>query len=346
MAGIWERDNKVLPGVYTNIRTNEPLSIEVGERGVVVILQELSTGTDLAIYKLTSTEDTFLQGMTKEDKKLALEALKKAREVYVLKLKSSHTVQDLNKALDKLKTFKFDVLCYPFGSGKDSNKEAVKTFVKSMRDVEGVKVQAVLANYLGDSEAIINVVQSVVLKDGTKLKAEEVTAYVAGLCAGASITTSNTNKAYEGAIDVEPRMTKTQLEEAVSQGKFVFKVDGMQNVTVAYDINFLTTFTEAKSKIFAKNRIVRTLDNIANDISKIFEASYIGKIDNNVEGRNILKGALVDYFKTLQNMSAIRDFDAKDVEIKQGTNIDSVLVDAQIKPVDSVEKIYLTVNLS
>ena len=49
MAGTWESQNKVLPGAYINIRTNEPLSITPGDRGIVVILQEMSTGVDGAI---------------------------------------------------------------------------------------------------------------------------------------------------------------------------------------------------------------------------------------------------------------------------------------------------------
>ena len=46
MAGTWESQNKVLPGAYINIRTNEPLSIAPGDRGTVVILQEMSAGAN------------------------------------------------------------------------------------------------------------------------------------------------------------------------------------------------------------------------------------------------------------------------------------------------------------
>ena len=46
MAGTWETQDKVLPGAYINIRTNEPLSITPGDRGIAVILQEMSVGED------------------------------------------------------------------------------------------------------------------------------------------------------------------------------------------------------------------------------------------------------------------------------------------------------------
>ncbi len=72
----------------------------------------------------------------------------------------------------------------------------------------------------------------------------------------------------------------------------------------------------------------------------------MGKVNNNDDGRALLKAALVDYFNTLQNMGAIQYFETNDVVIAAGTDSDADLVTAAIQPVDSVEKIYITVNLS
>ena len=55
MAGTWETQNKVLPGAYINIKTSEPLSITPGDRGVVVILQEMTVGEDENLYTVTVT---------------------------------------------------------------------------------------------------------------------------------------------------------------------------------------------------------------------------------------------------------------------------------------------------
>ena len=49
---------------------------------------------------------------------------------------------------------------------------------------------------------------------------------------------------------------------------------------------------------------------------------------------------------TLQNMSAIQNFEPDDVTVVAGADIDAVVVDAYIQPVDSIEKIYITVHLS
>ncbi len=347
MAGTWESQNMVLPGAYLNIRTNEPLSIAPGDRGTVVILQEMSTGEDNAVYTITATEAAWPEGVTVADKKLAPEALKNAKTVLVYKLPENHEADDVETALAALKTVKFNTMCYPYDGDQHSTaKTAIVTWIKAMRDDEGVKCQAVLANQTADSEGIINVVQGVVLGDGATLEAEKVAAWVAGATAGASITTSNTGAIYSGAVDVVPRMTKSEMETAVKAGKFIFKVDSAQNVMVVYDINSLTSTTVDKGKMFSKNRVIRTIDNIANDITSIFESNYVGKVNNNAEGRSLLKASLVDYFATLQNMGAIQNFETDDVMITAGADSDAVVIEVAGQLVDSVEKIYITVNLS
>lgn len=347
MAGTWESQNKELPGAYINIRTNEPLSITPGDRGTVVILQEMTVGTDKSMYTITATEAPWPEGVVIEDKLLTNEALKKARTVIVYKLPDTHGVSDVTDALTALKTVSFNTLCYPYdGDLETANKTAIVTWIKAMREDEGVKCQAVLANHAADNEAVINVAQGIIMTGGNALTAAQTTAWVAGATAGAGITASNTGMRYAGAIDVVPRMTKSELEAAVTAGKFVFKVDSAQNVSAVYDINSLTTVTADKGKAFTKNRVIRTIDNIANDITSIFESGYIGKVSNNDAGRSLLKASLVDYFTTLQNMSAIQNFEADDVTISAGKDTDAVVIDAAVQPVDSVEKIYITVNLS
>lgn len=350
MAGTWTSQNETLPGAYINIKTNEPLSITPGDRGTVLLLQEMTAGTDKQIYTITATEQNWPDMATAEDKMLANEALKKAKTILVYKLPTSHTGENVTEALEALKTVQFNTLCYPYDGSTpedvEANKAAIVTWIKAMRDEEGIKCQAVLANHEADSEGVINVTQGIKMSDGKTLTAAQVTAWVAGATAGASITTSNTGTKYVGAVDVVNRMTRSQMEASVSNGEFIFKVDNTQNVTVVYDINSLTEITPEKGKAFTKNRVIRTIDNIANDISLIFESNYIGKINNNEDGRALFKGALADYFSTLQNMGAIQDFDTDDVEIMAGTASDAVVINLNIRPVDSAEKFYITVNLS
>ena len=86
MAGTWESQNKVIPGAYINLLTNTPLSITAGDRGTVVIAQELSVGTDDEIYEITATDAAYPNNATAADKKLASLALLGAKKVLLYKL--------------------------------------------------------------------------------------------------------------------------------------------------------------------------------------------------------------------------------------------------------------------
>jgi hypothetical protein len=346
MAGIWTSQDKVLPGAYLNFKTNSALSITPGERGTVVILQELSAGVQDTIYEITATDASeWPAGVTDADKFLAGEALKNAKTVLIYNLgATAHDATDLATALAAIETVQFNVLCYPYDTAL--NHATIKTWVEAMIEDEGISIQAVLPDYVGDYEGIINVDQAVVLSDNTELTKAQTTAWVAGATAGATIYQSNTGKVYEGAIDVTPRMTKTEMAAAVTAGGFIFKVDSAQNVSVVYDINSLTTLTATKGKQFQKNRAIRTINGINNDITKIFEANYIGKINNNADGRSLLKSALVGYFVELQRLGAIQNFEPDDVVITAGTDSDAVVIDCYVQLVDSAEKIYISVNLS
>ena len=347
MSGTWTSQNKILPGAYLNFRTNANLSITPGDRGTVVLLQEMNVGAAGEVYAVTAEENNYPSGITAADQLLVNEILKGAQSVLVYNLGQSHTSAVITTALEALKTVSFNVLVYPYtGSSYSANQLSIATWIKLMRDEEGVKIQAVLADYIADHEGIINVGQGVALSDGTKLTPAQCTAWVGGVTAGANIYQSNTGKKYTGAIDVSPRMTKTEMENAIKAGKFIFKVDSAENVTAVYDINSLTSIADEKGKQFTKNRVIRTLDGINNDITEIFESNYVGKTNNNADGRSLLRANLIEYFNQLQSLSAIQNFKADDVTVKAGTDSDSVIIECNIQPVDSIEKIYITVNLS
>lgn len=341
MAGTWGEENKIIPGAYINFKTNSPLSLTSGTRGRVVILQEFAVGAKGEIYEVDSLSNNLPMDA---DRTFIDEALKGTKKVYVYNMGAIHTLTEVEAALKKLRTFNFNVLVYPYETAE--NALAIANWIGSMRDAEGLKIQGVIPNYVANKEYIINVVQGVKLDTGKDLTAGGVACYVAGITAGANINKSNTNLKYTGAIDVNPRMTKTEMEEAINAGKYIFKVDNTQNVTSVYDINSLTTITTEKGKQFTKNRTIRTIDGINNDVINIFESNYIGKIDNNTDGRSLLRATLIEYFNELQRLNAIQNFEAEDIEVLEGTEKDSVVINCNIQTVDSVEKMFITVNLS
>ena len=83
-----------------------------------------------------------------------------------------------------------------------------------------------------------------------------------------------------------------------------------------------------------------------NDVYEHFSNYFIGKVDNNEVGRNLLKGWIVGYLNEMMANNGIRDFTAEDVTVEPGNSVDSVLINVAIRPVDSIEKIYMSVTVS
>lgn len=349
MAGIWESQNKVIPAAYINLVTNTPLSITAGDRGTVALAQELSVGDDGAIYRITATEANYPENATAADKKLANLALLGAKTVLLYKLPPNHTDDHVEAMLAKLKTEDANVIVYPYLKSTTSASTAQQTianWVKAMQEEEGKNITAVLTNYVADSQYVINNVQGVTLSDGSTLTAAETGAWIGGVTAGAKITESNTARKFVGAIDVTPRMTKTEMETAIKAGKLILTVDKSQNVTVVADVNSLTSTTQTLGDIMKQNRSVRTACGIREDIGTVWDSNIKGKYNSNEEGRSIFKSALVEYFADLERRGAIQNFSADDITVEAGTAINAVVVTVAVQLVGSMEIAYITVNLT
>ncbi|NQX68064.1 phage tail sheath subtilisin-like domain-containing protein [Paenibacillus alba] len=252
---------------------------------------------------------------------------------------------DHSDYLSAIEVFDFETVALP--SSDPLLKSLYAAFTKRLRDDEGKKIQAVLENYpSANYEGVISVKNGVVLSSGTVLDAVSATAWVAAATAAAGVNETLTYQAYEDAVDANPRYTNSQIEAALKAGEFVF-TQNQGRALVEQDINSLTSFTTAKGRPFAKNRVIRVLDAINNDLKATFESFYVGKIDNNPDGRNLLRNEYVKYLESLQSIGAIQHFSSQtDISITQGDLPDSVYSEVAVQPVDAVEKIYTKVKVN
>lgn len=248
--------------------------------------------------------------------------------------------------LTAIEPYQFDVLVY---DGTDSTTiQAFAAFVERVSNNVGQKCQAVMAGenaVNSNSEFVIAVNNGVTLDDGTQLTAQQATWWVGGAEAGAMYYQSLTYSQYPNAVEANPKLTDTQAQTAVESGYLCF-IDTFGTVKVCTDINSLTTFTVDKGQEFSKNRVMRVLMQFCNDVYEQFSNYYIGKVDNNDTGRNLLKGWIVGYLNEMQANNGIQNFTAEDVTVSAGNSIDSVVIDVAIQPTDSVEKVYLSVTVS
>ena len=82
-----------------------------------------------------------------------------------------------------------------------------------------------------------------------------------------------------------------------------------------------------------------------NDCYRNFAQNFIGKVDNNEEGRNLLRAWCIGYLNDMEAHNGIQNFSAEDVEVLPGEAIDAVVINITIMPVDAVERIYVTVTV-
>lgn len=225
-------------------------------------------------------------------------------------------------------------------------KQLAVAFTKRLREEEGNKIQTVLHDYPGaDYEGVISLKNSVITSDGLTVDPVHLLWEIAAMEAAAEVNESLTYAAIPNAVDVFPKYTHSEIVRALSNGEMVLSASNGQAV-IEQDINTLKSFTPQKDKKFSKNRVVRVLDATANDIRKIFSKSYIGKIDNNADGRNLLKGEVIAYLERLQGLGAIQNFDSQtDLQVLPGDDVDAVMISLAVQPVDSPEKIYMNVTV-
>jgi Phage tail sheath protein. len=223
----------------------------------------------------------------------------------------------------------------------------VKTYIENQRENLGKKVQAVVYNYsTANYEGIISIDQGYMLGDEV-VEPKDAVGFVAGISAGANVNISNTYALIEGATSIINPKDAEDIIDALGTGKLVFSTRQDGQVVIEKDINTLHNFSEERTYIFSKNRVIRCLDDLATQITALFENSYIGKVNNNDSGRSLFKGDVIHYLKTLEGLGAIQNFDAvTDVEVLPGNDIESVIVNVAIQAVDAMEKMYMTVLVS
>lgn len=339
-GGVFVTQNKNLPGSYINFVSTQTTTTALGERGVVAIALPLqkAEGTVIEVNRVDFVTDatTLLGKAYDADDLLPLrEIFANAQKVYVYDLGVAKKPADAFAALEP---YEFNVLC-AYTDNSDETSAYVQQ-VTAWRDNMGKKCQLVVYNAASpNNEGIINVVSTVSDKD---VDAHALVAWVAGAEAGCAVNESCTNMAYNGELTIVCNKTQSQLEDCIENGQIAFHLV-YGKVCLLEDINSLTTTTTDKGEDFKYNQTIRVIDQIANDIAKLFNTKYLGKIPNNASGRVSLWADIVAHHRALENIQAIEDFNPEFVAVEQGANKKTVVVRDAIKVVNSMAILYMTV---
>lgn len=259
------------------------------------------------------------------------------------------TTADYQKYLDLIEPYYFNVMGYV---GSDTEVQSLLlAFVKRLRDDEGSKFQVVLfgadkPNY----EGVININKANEVTDSGKEKGS-LAYWVTGAEASCAINADLTNTIYNGEFTVKTQLKQYELKQAINDGLLTFHVvtdpvdgDVTGDVRVLEDINSFTEFTKTKNSDFALNQVIRVLDNTAIDLAHAFNKVYLGKAQNNNDGRDALWADGCYILEQYQKVGAITGFVESDLaKPVQGDDKSSVVWTFQEQPVVSMKKLYATV---
>lgn len=249
--------------------------------------------------------------------------------------------------LDKIEPYYFNALgCL---SAEKEIQDLYVQFTKRMRDDVGVKFQTVLYGKEDvDYEGVISIKNQVTDEGASPAS---LVYWLTGAEASCEVNRSCTNKTYDGDFTVNVNYKQSDLEKAIRAGMLIFHRvtdpvagDSTGDINVLRDINTFTSVTKEKSADFSNNQVIRVLDQIAIDIARLFNRQYLGKVQNDADGRVAFWGDIVAYHKELQKVHAIQNFEPDDVPIPtQGDAKETVLSEYEVQPTVCMEKLYMSI---
>lgn len=243
-------------------------------------------------------------------------------------------------ALTALEAYGFNVL------GCMSEEEAIKSvyasYTKRLRDQVGAKFSLVAQGYAHDYIGTINLKNHVNDSNAPKYA---LVPWLAGAEAGCAINKTLDNMVYDGEYDIYVEYTQTELTKAIKAGELAFHRVG-NSVNVLSDINSFVSVTKEMNEDFQLNQVIRVLDQVAIDVGNAFNTNFLGKVQNNEDGRIAFWSDCVEVHKEYQRLGAIEEFKTDDIVVSRGEGKRDVVEYEAIKPVCAMNKLYMTIEVS
>ena len=335
-----------LPSVNIVFKQEGITAIERGDRGIVALVLKDTKGLGKhTIYDISDCPSE----ISEENRRYVLDALigntnaPLRVELFVL-----NGEEGIEKALNHFEDTQFDYICSPHFTSQENTE--VSTWIKSLRDNDGVMAKAVLGNMKADHEGIINFTTDNIVTEHKTYSTIEFTPRIAGLIAGTSLMIATTYANLPDVLEV-PYQSKNDTTEKIGQGELIiFKQSGENRI--ARGVNSLTTTSDVKGEAFQKIKLVDIMDLMTNDIRKTCHKNYIGKYANSYDNKCILMTAIEGYLDQLV-MDGLLEKDTIKVEIDMeaqkaylksiGLNI-SEMSEQDIKQYNTRDKVFIAIK--
>jgi hypothetical protein len=347
-GGSWSPSSlPIRPGLYANFVESAVAQTSGGDRGTVAIPLKTYSGTATAKQFYTVSNETDAAALfgsaNIQSVKFALQA--GAKEVLVYTLPASPVTQDYADMRLAFDTRPFNVFAYA-EEVASTEQDAALAWVKTNKG-EGKHYMVVFGCVVsaddsdpavGDARSVrllddytVNLISGVIV-DGTSYTSAKFAPYIAGLVAATPINESITYRVVP-VDDVTKRLTNSQIKTSLSKGSLVLTNDG-EKVKVEQGLN-----TAVK-----KIRATRARQAVLTDVTKTSNDAYIGRINNDADGQAALIGAVRDYLETLEQSNVLTDVEVG-LDAQFQSVGDSVYLAISYMEIDSMERIFLTINV-
>ncbi len=280
-----------LPKIDITFSTLAVSAIQRSQRGIVALILRDDTKED-TIYEYRNIMDVDPGDWTSEN-------LQHIRNVFlgvpfrVIVLRGDTTDANYSNELNILQNRRWNWLAIPGISSSDVSD--VASWMKSMRNAKKV-FKIVLPNHTGDHEAIVNFTTEGIKVGENTFSASQYTARIAGILAGLGLDRSAT---YYELPEVEDITEVEDPDAAINNGELIL-IKQDDKVKIGRAVNSLTTTTVAKSNLFKKIKLVEGMDLIQEDITRTFNDSYVGKVNNSYDNQVLFITAVNAYLRGLQ----------------------------------------------
>lgn len=343
--------NEVRPGLYINFVEAAAAQIKGGSRGTVAIpLVSYGTNATAKTFYTVETEQEAIDlfGSTNiQSIKFALQGGAKEVLVYCLPTIDGTTVTEssaYSEARNSFEAYNFNVFVYDENvssteqdaglawtqTNRNEGKHFMIVFGGSSTDDQDPSVGDARSVRLADDYAV-NLIVGVDV-GGTEYASIDYSPYIAGLIAGTRINASVTYNIVP-VDDVNKRLRNSEIKTSLTKGSLVLVNDG-EKIRVEQG---LTTSID-------KIRSVRARQAISMDITKTARDSYIGRIDNSDDGRAALMSSIKAYMEKLAVDNVLAN-PLVELDDQRDSTGDTVYLKVGMTEIDSMEKIYLTINI-
>lgn len=289
-----------LPEIVITFKKKASAAIAKSQRGMVAVLLKDDTAEQF-LTPCTRWKNVKETEWTKESLKVLKLIFKGGpRQVLAVRLQHTDGSPDLAETLRQILHINIDYLCYPGYQASDVT--VLRDFITEAHE-KGKKVKAVLPGVEADDMHIINFTSSYVTAKWTDEEqpatytAAEYCCRIAGILAGLPLTQSCTFYVLDEVVDAD---IPEDPDADIDAGKLVIVFDGEKH-KIGRGVTSLQTVTPETPEAFKKIKIVEGMDVIRHDIFSTFESSYVGKVVNSYDSKQLFVGAVNDYLRAMQN---------------------------------------------